>query len=122
LASTYAALRHSELFGNVLCQSGNFWWSPGDAGDAASGDTGWLAKEYIKKPRLPVRFWMDVGTFEVDSSGAGGGILESNRHMRDVLLAKGYAVDYHEFASGHDYLTWRGTLGDGLIRLIGSLR
>ena len=59
---------------------------------------------------------------EVDPSGATGSILESNRHMRDVLRAKGYAVDYHEFASGHDYLNWRGTLADGLVQLLGKRR
>ena len=40
--------------------------------------------------------------------------------MRDVLLAKGYDVSYQQYASGHDYLNWRGTLGDGLIALIGT--
>jgi enterochelin esterase family protein len=40
--------------------------------------------------------------------------------MRDVLLAKGYDVSYHQYASGHDYLNWRGTLGEGLIALIGQ--
>jgi enterochelin esterase-like enzyme len=33
LAATYAGLRHSELFGNVLCQSGSFWWAPDRAAD-----------------------------------------------------------------------------------------
>ena len=47
------------------------------------------------------------------------GTLESNRHMRDVLLAKGYEVHYREFIGGHDYLSWRGLLADGLIALIG---
>ncbi len=28
LAATYAALRHPEVFGNVLCQSGDFSWPP----------------------------------------------------------------------------------------------
>src|SRR6185369_2891324 len=29
IAATYAGLRHSDVFGNVLCQSGSFWWAPG---------------------------------------------------------------------------------------------
>ena len=40
--------------------------------------------------------------------------------MRDVLLAKGYEVHNQEFQGGHDYLSWRGTLADGLIVLMGS--
>jgi enterochelin esterase family protein len=125
IAATYAGLRHSEIFGNVLCQSGSFWWAPdhgvGPDSDATT-ETGWLAKEFIKSPKLPLRFWMDAGVFEVDSRGNGGAILEPSRHMRDVLLAKGYEVHYQQFNSGHDYLNWRGTLADGLIALVGTDR
>jgi len=123
IAATYAGLRHSEVFGNVLCQSGSFWWAPdhGASPDSdATTETGWLAKEFIKSPKLPLRFWMDAGVFEVDSRGNGGAILEPSRHMRDVLLAKGYEVHYQQFNSGHDYLNWRGTLADGLIALVGT--
>src|SRR5262245_9305032 len=123
IAATYAGLRHSELFGNVLCQSGSFWWAPDHGGSPdtdATTETGWLAKEFIKSPKLPLRFWMDAGVFEVDSRGNGGAILEPSRHMRDVLLAKGYDVRYQQFNSGHDYLNWRGTLADGLIALVGT--
>jgi len=122
IAATYAGLRHPQIFGNVLCQSGSFWWAPERIGPDvdATTETGWLAKEFIKSPKLPLRFWMDAGVFEVDSRGNGGAILEPSRHMRDVLLAKGYEVHYQQFNSGHDYLNWRGTLADGLIALLGT--
>jgi enterochelin esterase-like enzyme len=121
IAATYAALRHSEIFGNVLCQSGSFWWAPDHRyGDEPVTETGWLAKQFIKSPKLPIRFYMDAGLFEVDYVGSGGAILEPSRNMRDVLLAKAYDVHYREFASGHDYLNWRGTLADGLITLLGA--
>ena len=124
IAATYAGLRHPQIFGNVLCQSGSFWWAPERIGPdvEATTETGWLAKEFIKSPKLPLRFWMDAGVFEVDSRGNGGAILEPSRHMRDVLLAKGYEVHYQQFNSGHDYLNWRGTLADGLIALVGTDR
>jgi enterochelin esterase family protein len=124
LAATYAALRHPERFGNVLCQSGDFSWAPdhihvmGRLADATT-ETGWFAKEFIRSPKLPIRFYMDAGTFEVDQVGTGGHVLETSRHMRDVLLAKGYEVHYQQFVGGHDPLSWRGTLAEGLIRLIG---
>jgi enterochelin esterase-like enzyme len=53
-------------------------------------------------------------------SGGGGAILEPSRHMLDVLLAKGYEVHYQENVGGHDYLSWRGGLADGLIALVGN--
>jgi len=44
-------------------------------------------------------------------------MVAQNRHMRDVLLLKGYDVTYHEYAGGHDYACWRGSLADGLMTL-----
>ena len=46
-------------------------------------------------------------------------VLETNRHLRDVLLAKGYQVTYQQFLGGQDYLSWRGTFADGLLALRG---
>lgn len=113
LASTYAALRHPEVFGNVLSQSGSYWWAPQGEEDQ------WLTRQFVAVRKLPVRFFLGAGLFE---SGRGGqpGILETNRHLRDVLLAKGYLVTHREVAGGHDYLVWRGTLSDGLLDLIGT--
>ena len=69
-----------------------------------------MAKQYIASPKLPVRFHLDAGTFEVDRQGKGGDILEPTRHLRDVLLAKGYAVHYQQVDSGHDGQNWRERL------------
>jgi enterochelin esterase-like enzyme len=137
LAATYVALRHAEVFGNVLSLSGAFWWSFEHNGGVCgprcpdSGGTGgenskdattegnFLVKEFLARPKLPLRFYFAAGTFEIDRDGGGGGILESTRHLRDVLLAKGNQVHYQQFVGGHDGLSWRGTLADGLITLLG---
>ena len=77
----------------------------------------------MSRNRLPLRFYLTAGSFEAQFWGGPGGVngtLESNRHMRDVLLAKGYEVQYQEFIGGHDYLSWRGLLADGLIALLGQ--
>jgi enterochelin esterase family protein len=137
LASAYVALRHPEVFGNVLSQSGAFWWSfehnggvcgsrcpesggrGGDGSRDATTEGNIMVKQILASPKLPLRFYLAVGTFEYDRNGGGGEILEGTRHLRDVLLAKGYQVHYQQFVGGHDGLSWRGTLSDGLIALLG---
>ncbi len=137
LASAYVALRHPEVFGNVLSRSGAFWWSPehnggvcgarcpdsggrgGDGSRDATTEGNFLVKQFLASPKLPLRFYLTAGTFEFDTNGGGGEILESTRHLRDVLLAKGNEVHYQQFVGGHDGLSWRGALADGLIALLG---
>ena len=118
LAATFAAFRHPEIFGNVISQSGSFWWKP--EGDA---EHEWLTRQFVAAPRLPVRFYLDIGSME---SGAtpddGPDMVVVNRHMRDVLRAKGYFVHYSEFSGGHEYLNWRGTFSDALLALFGKSR
>jgi enterochelin esterase family protein len=107
LAASYLGLMHPELFGNVLSLSGSYWW-------AKDGEEpGWLTREYVKAPPRPLRFYLQAGLFE------GPTILDTHRHLRDVLRAKGYAVEAVEYPAGHDYLQWRGSLPCGLISLIG---
>ncbi|MCI0659976.1 MAG: DUF3327 domain-containing protein [Acidobacteria bacterium] len=114
LAAAYVAMRNPETFDNVLAQSGSFWWSPKrNEGE----EPNWLARQFIESRQLPLRFYLEAGIFENDISGNGGGILENIRQLRDVLRAKGYEVHYREFAGGHDFLSWRGSLADGLLSL-----
>jgi enterochelin esterase-like enzyme len=138
LASTYVALRHSEVFGNVLSNSGAFWWSfehnggvcgsrcpdsagrGGESSKDATTEGNFLVKEFLASPKLPLRFYLTAGTFEIDAEFGGGNILEATRHLRDVLRAKGYDVRYQQFAGGHDGLSWRGLLADGLMSLLGA--
>jgi enterochelin esterase family protein len=116
LASSFAAFRHPEIFGNVLSQSGSYWWKPEGAAEHE-----WLIKQFVANPKLPVRFYLDVGLMESGPTGDNGpSMVIVNRHMRDVLQAKGYVVHYREFNGGHEYLNWRGTLADGLLLLLGK--
>ena len=125
LAATCAAYRHPETFGNVLSQSGSYWWTPPP--DPSKPDTftpgadpSYVAQLFVNSPKLPLRFYLDAGSMEVDRDGDGSSILVTNRHLRDVLRAKGYQVFYQEFQGAHDYLSWRGTIADGLILLGGK--
>lgn len=106
----------SDVFGNVLTQSGSFWWRPGDDAEHVA-----LARQYLESPTLPTRFFQEVGVLEnVPTPGHGPSQLHANRHLRDVLRAKGYDVTYREFGGGHNYLAWRATIADGLMTLLGS--
>ena len=123
LAAAYVAMRYPATFGNVISLSGAFWWAPGASpGDPANAaiEPNWLTREYLRSDRLPLRFWMAAGTFETDPTGSGGAILETSRHFRDVLLAKGYAVQYVQYPGGHDALSWRGLLPEALMALIAA--
>lgn len=121
LAACYTALRYPNIFGNVLSQSGAVYWSPEQGIEDRNPihETNWTARQFITSPKLAVKFYIEAGVFEADRNGRGGDILEASRQLRDVLLAKGYEVHYHQFVGGHDGLSWRGTLADGLIALLG---
>lgn len=105
LTAAFAGLRASWRFGNVLSQSGSFWFA-GPQG----AEPEWLTHQFVTAHRKPVRLRLEVGLQEWV-------VLERTRRLRDVLRTKGYALDYVEFNGGHDYACWRGNLADGLQAL-----
>ncbi|WP_327640188.1 enterochelin esterase [Kribbella sp. NBC_00482] len=112
-AAAFAGLRRPDVFGNVISQSGSFWWRP--EGDE---EHEWLTRQYAATERQPVRLHLEAGLQERGQSpGQGPSILVANRHLRTILRSKGYEVEYVEFNGGHDYACWRGSLADGLIVL-----
>ncbi len=125
LASAYCGLRHPDVFGNVLSQSGSYWWRPGETSGSSDGsDWQWLTREFEAAPQLPLRWYMDVGLLEDGTRPAHPtypSMTAANRRLRDVLVGKGYEVTYAEFNGGHDYVSWRGTIADGLKSLLGSV-
>jgi enterochelin esterase-like enzyme len=122
LSAACAGLWHPETFGNVLSQSGAFHRKPPSASDAgeSSSEPNWLVRQFISSPRKPLRFYLDAGSAEFNATGGADSILFCTRTLRDVLRAKGYDVYFQEFVGGHDYLSWCGTLADGLIALLGG--
>ncbi|SEG86122.1 alpha/beta hydrolase-fold protein [Marinobacterium lutimaris] len=112
LAATTVALSHPQLFANVLSMSGSFWWSaPGTPAENSE----YVALQVATTPSQPIRFFLSAGVFETARDGVG--ILETNRHLRDVLTAREYPVEYREYSGGHDYFIWQEILADGLTAL-----
>jgi enterochelin esterase family protein len=122
LAAACSGLWHPEVFGNILAQSGAFHWTPLPGNDTtdSSPEPNWVARQFISSPKKPLRFYLDAGSAEFNAAGGADAILFCTRTLRDVLRAKGYEVQFQEFEGGHDYLSWRGTLADGLIALLGG--
>lgn len=106
LAAAFAGESNPHVFGKVLSQSGAYWYHP------EAGQDGWLSTRFAAGERRPVEFWMEVGAFESPA------MVLNNRRFRDVLRAKRYPVRYREYNGGHDFLTWRESLAEGLVRLL----
>ena len=124
-AAAHLAMTHSDTVGNVLSQSGAFFWGPGATIpyrlDDKSVAWNWLIDQYSATSNLPISFYLESGTFETaDRAGQDADLLGSNRRMQDVLLEKGYPVRYSEYYGGHEYMCWRGSFADGLIALADS--
>lgn len=127
LAAVCAALEYPQQFGNVSAQSGFFvykdrnWFKnadPASAPDAESQEEmaweqyGTVMQRVAARPKLQLRFYLDVGKYENNFHPSP---LIANRHLRDVLIAKGYTVKYQEFAGHHSPANWRGTFSDALL-------
>lgn len=110
LQASYTALKHSEVFGNVLSQSGSYWYK---REEYKNNDILWINNEFNKKGNLSLKFYINVGSIEPEAS-----MKNTNKEFRDYLISKGYEVKFEEFGSGHDHIYWGETLGNGLIYLI----
>lgn len=110
LTAAYIGLNHSEVFGNVLSQSGSYWYKP-----EGYEEDNWISKQFEEMDKLPLKFYLNIGVLESKDR-----MIDTNIKLRDTLIEKGYAVDFEYFKSGHDYLSWGETLANGLISLIGN--
>jgi enterochelin esterase family protein len=114
LTAAYLAYRHPDVFGNVLAQSGAFWRGNEGANDPPE----WLTNELRNKPRLPLRFYIEVGSEETRRAPNGVVFVEANRHLRDVLAMKEYVFRYSEVPRNiHDPEHLRPTMAAGIVYL-----
>src|ERR1044071_8555641 len=100
LQAAFVGLKHSEVFGNVLSQSGDFRWKPD-----GENEWEWLGRQFATSPHLPLRFSFEAGLLEgtqwwrsLPQRPIPGGpanplpqptLLAANRNLRDTLQSKG---------------------------------
>jgi enterochelin esterase family protein len=93
LTATYAAFTHPELFGLCAAQSPAYQWK---------NDT--LIAMIRSGPRRNFRMYLCTGTIRDAERRA--------RTVRDIMREKGYAITYAEYPESHNWLNWRGRLGE----------
>jgi enterochelin esterase-like enzyme len=113
LAAACTAHDYPSAFPKVISQSGSYYYAP------AGEEPEWLARHIATEPAIPVQFYLEIGLLETASiPSRDPSMLTANRHLRDVLLAKGNRVHYVEHSSGHEHLSWRATIADALIDML----
>lgn len=112
LAASYAGLKYSGIFGNILSQSGSYWYKPQEYDNH---NVLWINNEFNKRGKIPLNFYINVGAIEPKVS-----MKDTNKNFAHYLIDHGYNVKFEEFGSGHDHIYWGETLADGLIYLIGK--
>lgn len=111
LTAAYLGLKYSDVFGNVLSQSGYFWYN---SEELEPDEDCWMSTQFKEVDRLKLKFYLDMGVLETKYK-----IIDPNINLKDTLISKGYQVDLQWFNGGHDYLSWGDTFAQGLISLIG---
>lgn len=95
LSALYTALERPDTYGRVLGQSSYF----------SRGKGAFLAS-VVRRPRLPVRTHLSVGTYD--------DFLRSNRRMAALFARRGATFAYGELHEGHSWGLWRAQLGAAL--------
>ena len=86
--STYIGVKKSEIFGCIAAQSPVLDEN--------------LIREYGKVKKLPIKFYLSCGTFY--------DVKENSQLLRDVLIYKGYPLEYIEVNESNSWGAWRNQI------------
>jgi len=106
LAAAYTAMQHPDAFSSALCQSGSFWW---------------LADNAISSPSTSAKFWLSVGTEEIETGVHHPPTLfqrvsqiEGVEMAARLFESLGGTVHYNLYSGGHAFSSWREELATAL--------
>ncbi len=93
-AASFIAFKHWKHIGNIISQSGSYWITGTEQQNhwIYPTEKGKLIDAYSKSPKLPLKFYMDIGLYD-----SGAAMLGMNREFRSILEITGYEVDYNDF-------------------------
>jgi len=94
LSALLFTLQHPDVFGNCGAYSPAIWF----------GD---LFEQYTASEVLPVRIYMDAGTYE-------SSILNSAGELETLLTNNGWDLAWHTWHEGHSWGAWRAHLDESL--------
>jgi enterochelin esterase-like enzyme len=99
-------MHHPDAFSSALCQSGSFWW---------------LADNAIASRSTSARFWLSVGTEEIETGVHHPPTLfqrvsqiEGVESAARFLESLGGTVHYNLYSGGHAFPPWREELATAL--------
>ncbi len=95
LNAAYFGLNASNTFGSIGMQSPALHPCPS------------IYKNYENQPKLPLKIFL--------STGAKNDTEKGTRQLKDILVKKGYQIDYHEVNQEHNWQNWRPLIDDALI-------
>ncbi len=115
LISLYLGSRHPELFGRVVSHSGAFIARPGAKNAQGIIDTTtageWLLEQLAQRPPTHLKTSLDTGTLEW--------LTGPNRRMAALFADQFLNYQYREYASGHNWVTWREALPEAFLYMQG---
>lgn len=115
LVASYIAFAYDHYIGNVISLSGGFYWKPDN-----SDEYEWFSNQMAATPAKKVKYYLSAGNLEtvVTATNAGHYLLAVNRHLSNILLAKGYTFLFNKIPGAHNALSWMHGLYDGLLYIL----
>lgn len=108
LISLHLGARHPELFSRVVAHSGAFIAHPDRRAEVDTVLAGeWLRARLEGDAPEHLRISLDSGVLEW--------LLAPNRRLAASLADLGVEHQYREYASGHNWVTWRSALPEALL-------